>query len=213
MGLFGNMFNQNEVKVEPKQNIQLNVSKAPGLNLQKDGILNLEKVSADLKNLRLAAGWDMVHFGSDYDLDLCAYLLDHAGSPIQSGNSCVYYAKKKARGLQLDKDNLTGKGDGDDENIFIHLDEVSEEVQKIVFAVVIYNAGRKSFNGVKNAYVRLVNTDDGDKEICRYNLTKDGGNHTAVVVAELYREAGAWSFKARGEYMNETISSLKNKVH
>lgn len=31
MGLFGNMFNQNEVKTEPKQNIQLNVSKVPSI--------------------------------------------------------------------------------------------------------------------------------------------------------------------------------------
>ena len=155
----------------------------------------------------------MVHFGSDYDLDLCAYLLGENGFPIRSGNSCVYYAKKKACGLRLDKDNLTGEGDGDDENIYIHLDDVTNEVQKIVFAVVIYNAGRKSFEGVKNAYVRLLDTDDGDREICRYDLTRDGGNHTAVVVAELYKENGSWSFKARGEYMNETISSLKNKVH
>lgn len=212
MGLFGNMF-KDESKSAANQSISLNTSKAPSLNLEKDGILNLEKVRSDLKNLRLAAGWDMVHFGSDYDLDLCAYLLGENGFPIRSGNSCVYYAKKKACGLRLDKDNLTGEGDGDDENIYIHLDDVTNEVQKIVFAVVIYNAGRKSFEGVKNAYVRLLDTDDGDREICRYDLTRDGGNHTAVVVAELYRENGSWSFKARGEYMNETISSLKNKVH
>lgn len=212
MGLFGNMF-KDESKSAANPSISLNTSKAPSLNLEKDGILNLEKVRSDLKNLRLAAGWDMVHFGSDYDLDLCAYLLGENGFPICSGNSCVYYAKKKACGLRLDKDNLTGEGDGDDENIYIHLDDVTNEVQKIVFAVVIYNAGRKSFEGVKNAYVRLLDTDDGDREICRYDLTKDGGNHTAVVVAELYKENGSWSFKARGEYMNETISSLKNKVH
>ena len=212
MGLFGNMF-KDESKSAANPSISLNTSKAPSLNLEKDGILNLEKVRSDLKNLRLAAGWDMVHFGSDYDLDLCAYLLGENGFPIRSGNSCVCYAKKKACGLRLDKDNLTGEGDGDDENIYIHLDDVTNEVQKIVFAVVIYNAGRKSFEGVKNAYVRLLDTDDGDREICRYDLTRDGGNHTAVVVAELYRENGSWSFKARGEYMNETISSLKNKVH
>ena len=204
---------KDESKSAANPSISLNTSKAPSLNLEKDGILNLEKVRSDLKNLRLAAGWDMVHFGSDYDLDLCAYLLGENGFPIRSGNSCVYYAKKKACGLRLDKDNLTGEGDGDDENIYIHLDDVTNEVQKIVFAVVIYNAGRKSFEGVKNAYVRLLDTDDGDREICRYDLTRDGGNHTAVVVAELYRENGSWSFKARGEYMNETISSLKNKVH
>lgn len=206
MGLF------NLKKKEPEQTKMEKPPAVPGLNLKKDGILNLDKVSPDLRNLRLAAGWDMVHFGSDYDLDLCAYLLDSNGNPIRRDNPCIYYGKKHAIGIYLDKDNLTGEGDGDDENIFVNLDEISSEVEKIVFAVVIYNANGKSFRGVKNAYVRLVNTDDGDREICRYNLTKDGGEHTAVVVAELYRDMGAWSFKARGEYENETIHSLAAKI-
>ena len=192
MGLF------NLKKKEPEQTKMEKPPAVPGLNLKKDGILNLDKVSPDLRNLRLAAGWDMVHFGSDYDLDLCAYLLDSNGNPIRRDNPCIYYGKKHANGIYLDKDNLTGEGDGDDE--------------KIVFAVVIYNANGKSFQGVKNAYVRLVNTDDGDREICRYNLTKDGGEHTAVVVAELYSDMGTWSFKARGEYENETIHSLAAKI-
>lgn len=52
--------------------------------------------------------------------------------------------------MYLDKDNLTGEDDGDDENIFVNLDEISSEVEKIVFAVVIYNANGKSFRGVKH---------------------------------------------------------------
>ncbi len=207
MGLF------NLKKKEPEQTKMEKPPAVPGLNLEKDGILNLDKVSPDLRNLRLAAGWDMVRFGDDYDLDLCAYLLDSNGNPIRTDNPCIYYGKKRAVGIHLDKDNLTGEGDGDDENIFVNLNEISSEVEKIVFAVVIYNAKGKSFRGVKNAYVRLVNTDDEDREICRYNLTQDGGGHTAVVVAELYRDMGTWSFKARGEYENETIHSLGAKIH
>lgn len=207
MGLF------NLKKKEAEQPRVEKKSVVPGLNLEKDGILNLEKVSPNLRNLRLAAGWDMVRFGDDYDLDLCAYLLDSNGNPIRTDNPCIYYGKKRAVGIHLDKDNLTGEGDGDDENIFVNLNEISSEVEKIVFAVVIYNAKGKSFRGVKNAYVRLVNTDDEDREICRYNLTQDGGGHTAVVVAELYRDMGTWSFKARGEYENETIHSLGAKIH
>lgn len=207
MGLF------NLKKKEAEQPRVEKKSVVPGLSLEKDGILNLEKVSPNLRNLRLAAGWDMVRFGDDYDLDLCAYLLDSNGNPIRTDNPCIYYGKKRAVGIHLDKDNLTGEGDGDDENIFVNLNEISSEVEKIVFAVVIYNAKGKSFRGVKNAYVRLVNTDDEDREICRYNLTQDGGGHTAVVVAELYRDMGTWSFKARGEYENETIHSLGAKIH
>ena len=101
----------------------------------------------------------MVHFGSDYDLDSMRLFIRRKWVSNSLWKFMCLLCKEKSRGLRLDKDNLTGEGDGDDENIYIHLDDVTNEVQKIVFAVVIYNAGRKSFEGVKNAYVRLLDTD------------------------------------------------------
>ena len=73
----------------------------------------------------------------------------------------------------------------------------------IIFAVVIYEAeARKQiFGRVKNAYVRLVDEDKGDKEICRYNLSEDGGDNTGIIFAELSKQGNEWSFKAVGELL------------
>ena len=50
---------------------------------------------------------------------------------------------------------------------------------------------------MKNAYIRLLNEDSGNKEICRYNLSEDGGDNTALLFAELERKNGSWQFKER----------------
>lgn len=217
MSLFGNVFGKKEqtsnVPVSPMKTEGNSVSMPETggiLNLQKNDILNLSKAAPSLENVRLAGGWDMVRRGADYDLDLCAFLLDESGRLVKKVNSCVYFGRKHSEGIYLDKDNLTGVGDGDDENIYVTLSKIPEFVHKIVFAVVIFNPGSsQSFSGVKNAYVRLVDSDRNDLEICRYNLSADGGNNTAVTVAELFRDGSEWAFKAVGEYSKDSISSLK----
>lgn len=218
MGLFDNLFNKNTTETQQPQSAPTPApSQAPVgmLNLKKNDVLDLTKTSANYSSLRLSAGWDITkRGGSDYDLDLFALLLDSNNRLTKATNACVYYGNKNAKGVELDKDNLTGEGDGDDENIFIDLTKVPSEVKKIILAVAIYDAEsrRQSFQYVNNAYVRLVDTSNRREiEICRYNLSNDGGNSTAVICAELFRNGSDWSFKAVGDYTNGSISRIKNK--
>lgn len=217
MGLFDSIFKDNSstsssatkgAKPNPAANPYKGV-----LNLNKGDVLNLTKVDETLKNIRVAAGWDVNkkrHLGDcDYDLDLCAYL-------INKNNRCkdiVYYAKKKHEGIQLDGDNLTGAGDGDDENIYTNLNKLSNDITSVVFAVVIYQAKSKKqcLGDVKNAYVRLVNEDNG-YEVCRYNLSENGGDHSAVIAAKLYKNGGEWKFQPTEEYHDGDIKSLVDDV-
>lgn len=185
------------------------------LNLQKNDILDLSKKDPSLKNILLGSGWDVAKkgffgFGADYDLDLIALLLDEDGKLIKSSKSVIYYNDMVGQGIKLHEDNRTGEGEGDDEKISISLDKLPIECKKVVFAVTIYDAvkRRQSFSKVKNAYVRLVNEDKGNEEICRYNLTEDGGNNTGIIFAELFKENGNWQFKAIGKLLDATVSSL-----
>lgn len=181
------------------------------LNLTKGDILDLRKYSSSLEKVRVAAGWDVnQRFGSSYDLDVCAFMINKNGKAFDK----VYYGAKKLRGIFLDGDNLTGEGDGDDENIFVNLKEIPDNVSSIIFAVVIYSAKSKgqSFGEVKNAYVRLVDEGSNGKEICKYSLSDDGGSDTAVTFAELTRNENGWSFKAIGNYSKDSIESLYSKL-
>lgn len=183
------------------------------LNLQKNDFLDLTKTDADFKNMRVSAGWDVATNGDAYDLDICAFLLDNKNRFVRKGNSRIYYGDKQGKGIYLDGDNLTGEGDGDDENIFINLTALPAECVRIIVSVVIYQgrARRQSFKHVQSAYVRLVDN-SCEKELCRYNLSRDGGDSTAVVFAELFKNAnGAWSFKAIGEQCQASIDDLERR--
>lgn len=215
MGIFGNLFGnkekENETVSNTTQGTVTTASPVPQLlNLNKGDILDLTKYSASLSNVRAAAGWDVNHSGgSDYDLDLCAFLCSHGRC-----KHTVYYGDKKSKGIYLDGDNLTGAGDGDDENIHVNLNGIDASIDKIIFAVVIYQARSRgqNFNHVKNAYMRIVDESNGN-EICRYSLSSDGKNNTAATLASLNKNSdGNWSFEAIGEYSKNSIESLKNTL-
>lgn len=187
------------------------------LNLQKNDILDLTKKDPTLKNITLGSGWDVAKkkffsMQNDYDLDLVAILLNENEKLIKS-SPVIYFGNKKAPGIFLHGDNTTGVGEGDDEKISISLDKLPKECNKVIFALNIYEAEsrKQNFSKVNNAYVRLLNEDKGNTEICRYNLSDNGGDNTAIIFAELTRVSGDWQFKAVGELLKGTIKSLADR--
>ena len=191
------------------------------LNLKKGDLLNLTKKEPGLVNMRICAGWDVATKGmgffkslfssvQDYDLDLAHYLLDADGKVIDT----IAFFRMAGSGLRLHGDNLTGAGDGDDEIVTVQLNKVPDNCVRIVTAVVIYQADMRnqSLGNVKNAFVRIVN-EDTNKEICRYNLSENGGDNSAVIVSEFVKENGEWTFKPVEKYSRDSIKSLGNKLN
>jgi len=170
------------------------------LNLAKNDILDLTKKNPGLTLIKLGAGWDIATGGSDFDLDIVALLLNEQGK-IQTGADVIYFNNKTAQGISLGGDNRTGAGDGDDEIMNINLSEISPSINKIVFAISIFAAKekRQTFGMINNSYIRLLDTANGEKEICRFDLKENGSTATTVVFAELYRDGAEWQFKAVGE--------------
>jgi tellurium resistance protein TerD len=173
---------------------------APILNLQKNDILDLTKRNPGLKSVTLGAGWDISYAGVDFDIDIAAFMLD-ANNKFNTVSNVIFFNNKQGQGIALSGDNRTGAGEGDDETINIELDKISPEIQKIVFVVTIHEAQsrRQTFGMVNNSYVRLLDSANNDRELCRFNLKADGSTATSVIFAELYRDLGEWQFKAVGE--------------
>ena len=98
-------------------------------------------------------------------------------------------------------DNLTGEGDGDDEQIIIKLDSLPLKIDKIVFLVSIYQGIRKmqQFGKVENAFIRAC--DKNNKEIAKYTLSNSPElqNKHSLIFGEAYRHSGGWKFRAIGE--------------
>ena len=102
--------------------------------------------------------------------------------------------------IQHTGDNLTGEGEGDDEQINVNVASVPANVDKIVFPVSIYDGDtrQQNFGQVRNAFIRVVNQANGT-ELARYDLSEDASTETAMVFGELYRHAAEWRFRAVGQ--------------
>ena len=110
------------------------------VNLQKGQKVSLTKGNPGLKNVIVGLGWDINQFdtGADFDLDAAAFLLSDSGKAASSDDFVFYGNLKHASGsVQHMGDNLTGAGDGDDEQIRIDLSLVPASITKIAFTVTI----------------------------------------------------------------------------
>lgn len=182
------------------------------ISLQKGQKVDLTKTNPGLTKLLIGLGWDVNKYdgGSDFDLDTAAFLLSDSGK-VQDQGDFVFYGNlsHKSGSVTHMGDNLTGAGDGDDEQIQIDLAKVPPEVQKITFTVTIYDpeTRKQNFGQVSNAYIRVL--DEGkNEELIRYDLGEDFSIETAVVVGELYRNGAEWKFNAIGSGFSGGLNAL-----
>lgn len=179
------------------------------ISLQKGQKVSLSKENAGLSKVVIGLGWDEAPRSKGgffapkpqpIDCDASAFVLKD-GKLIDK-DDVVYFGnlRHKSGTIQHMGDNLTGAGEGDDEQILVDLSKIPQEYDKIVLVVNIYQAAERKqhFGMIQNAFIRLV---DGktNQEMCRYNLTDDYSGMTAMVFGEVYRYKGEWKFNAIGQ--------------
>ena len=182
------------------------------VNLQKGQKIDLTKENPGLKHVMVGLGWDEAKksggllgalFGGNQniDCDASAILLGVNGK-LAANNDVVYFGNlvHSTKTVKHMGDNLTGAGEGDDEQIFVDLANVPPTYEKIVFVVNIYEAmvRKQHFGMIQNAFIRLVDSDK-KTEICRYNLSENYDGMTAMIFGEIYRHNGEWKFSAIGQ--------------
>ena len=180
--------------------------------LQKGQKVSLTKDNPGLKKVVVGLGWDVNAFdtGGDFDLDAAAFLLGDSGKVADSGDFVFYRNLTHSSGSVAHLgDNLTGVGDGDDEQIKVDLSKVPDSVTKIAFTVTIYEAEqrRQNFGQVNNAFIRIYNEETGE-EMLRYDLGEDFSIETAAVFGELYKNGSEWKFNAIGNGFQGGLAAL-----
>ena len=180
------------------------------ISLKKGQKVSLSKDNPGLSRVVVGLGWDEVKKSKGFnflapkpepiDCDASAILL-HDGKLVYKEDVVYFGNLRHPTGtVQHMGDNLTGAGEGDDEQIIVDLASIPAEYDKIVMVVNIYQAVQRKqhFGMIQNAFIRLV---DGrnNNEMCRYNLTEDYGNMTAMIFGEIYRHNGEWKFNAIGQ--------------
>ena len=181
------------------------------VSLSKGEAVSLSKKAPGLKKLLIGLGWDVnASGGADFDLDASAFLLGANGKCAKSRDFVFYGNLEHESGaVKHLGDNLTGEGEGDDEQLVIDLDKAPEHVLRIAFTVTIHEAEDRgqNFGMVGNAFIRVENEANG-RELARFEPAEDFSDETAVVVGELFREGGEWRFRAVGEGLEGGLAAL-----
>lgn len=200
------------------------------VNLQKGQKVDLRKTDGGaLRHVMAGLGWDEAEkpavksgilgaiFGSNksHNIDCDASALLCIDGKLTSPEDVVYFRnlKHKSGAVVHMGDNLTGAGDGDDEQIFADLDMLPPEYDRIIFTVNIYQAKERAqhFGMIRNAFIRICDNDT-HQELCRYNLSENYEGMTAMIFGEIYRRGGQWRFSATGQATTDnSISELAGR--
>ena len=182
------------------------------VNLKKGQKVNLRKEDGStLHHVMVGLGWDPAEksggflssfFGGNADIDCDASVMLLKDGHFRSADDLVFFnnLEHASGAVKHMGDNLTGEGEGDDEQVFVDLDRVPAAYDKLVFVVNIYQAKKRDqhFGMIKNAFIRIVDSDT-NREFCRYNLSENYDNMTALICGEIYRYKGEWKFNAIGQ--------------
>ncbi|HLO11706.1 MAG TPA: TerD family protein [Pseudoneobacillus sp.] len=189
------------------------------INLQKGQRVDLTKGNPGLTKILVGLGWDPVKSGGggglfgglfgggsapNVDCDASVIMLG-ANDKLQNNKDVIYFGNLRSNdgSVQHSGDNLTGDGDGDDEQVMIDLSRVPSNIQKLVFVVNIYDCVKRKqhFGMIQNAFIRVVNPSN-NQELIHYNLTDNYSGLTCLVTGELYRHGNEWKFAAIGSGTN-----------
>ena len=186
------------------------------ISLQKGQRVSLSKESKEgLDRVIVGLGWDEAKqpqtkgflaslFGGGepqaIDCDASALLLQDG--KLRNWKDVVYFGALRhgSGAVQHMGDNLTGAGEGDDEQIVIELDKVPAQYDRIVVVVNIFRAEARHqhFGMIENAFIRIVDARN-NQELCRFNLSEHYVGMTAMIFGEVYRHGNEWKFNAIGQ--------------
>ena len=182
------------------------------INLQKG---QRETISAP--KFTIGLGWDTntSSTGADFDLDASVFIMGD-NKKILTDDFFVFYNNPKSPdgAVEHTGDNLTGAGDGDDEQIKIDLSAIDSRVSEICLVVTIHDAEnrRQNFGQVRNSFIRIfdpaTNTD-----LLKYELEEDFSIETAVEFGRIYKRNNEWKFEAIGSGMKGGLQDYLNKYN
>jgi tellurium resistance protein TerD len=182
------------------------------INLQKG-----QREAINAPKFVIGLGWDTnaSNTGSSYDLDASVFVLGE-NKKLLSDQHFIFYNNLTAPDGSVEHtgDNLTGDGDGDDEQIKVDLSKISAQATEICVVVTIHDAEsrKQNFGQVRNSFVRVFDPAT-NSEILKYELEEDFSIETAVEFGRIYKRNGEWKFEAVGMGMKGGLQDFLNKYN
>ena len=180
------------------------------INLQKG-----QRENINAPKFTIGLGWDTnsSSTGTAFDLDASVFVLGENKKLIGDEYLVFFNNLTTPNGeVKHTGDNLTGDGDGDDEQIEVDLSKIHPQATEICVVVTIYDAEarRQNFGQVRNSVVRIF--DSSTKvEILKYELEEDFSVETAVEFGRIYKRNNEWKFEAVGSGMKGGLEDFLNR--
>jgi tellurium resistance protein TerD len=180
------------------------------INLQKG-----QRESINAPKFTIGLGWDTnsSSTGTAFDLDASVFMLSDQKKLVSDENLVFYNNLVSPDGaVEHTGDNLTGDGDGDDEQIKVDLSKADAKVNEICIVVTIHDAEnrRQNFGQVRNSFIRIFDSVT-NHDILKYELEEDFSIETAVEFGRIYKREGNWKFEAVGVGMKGGLQDYLNK--
>ncbi len=182
------------------------------INLQKG-----QRENINAPKFTIGLGWDTntSSTGLGFDLDASVFILGDNKKVLSDSHFIFYNNLKSPDGsVEHTGDNLTGDGDGDDEQIKIDLTKIDSSVKEICIVVTIHDAEtrKQNFGQVRNSFIRIVD-DSNNTELVKYELEEDFSIETAVEFGRIYNREGQWKFEAIGMGQKGGLEDFLNKYN
>ena len=180
------------------------------INLQKG-----QRENINAPKFTIGLGWDTnsSSTGTGFDLDASVFVLGENKKLISDDYLVFFNNLNSPNGeVKHSGDNLTGDGDGDDEQIEVDLSKIHPQATEICVVVTIYDAEarRQNFGQVRNSVVRIFDSST-NVEILKYELEEDFSVETAVEFGRIYKRNNEWKFEAVGSGMKGGLEDFLNR--
>lgn len=182
------------------------------INLQKG-----QRENINSPRFTIGLGWDTNESstGQGFDLDASVFVLGENKKILSDGHFIFYNNLSSPDGAVVHTgDNLTGDGDGDDEQVNVDLGKIDNNASEICIVVTIHDAvvRKQNFGQVRNSFIRIFDTNT-NQEILKYELDEDFSIETAVEFGRIYKRNNEWKFEAVGMGMKGGLQDYLNKYN
>ena len=165
----------------------------------------------------IGLGWDTNESstGQGFDLDASVFVLGENKKLLSDGHFIFYNNLSSPDAAVIHTgDNLTGDGDGDDEQVNVDLGKIDATAAEISIIVTIHDAEdrKQNFGQVRNSFIRIFDSNT-NQEILKYELDEDFSIETAVEFGRIYKRNNEWKFEAVGMGMKGGLQDYLNKYN
>ena len=176
---------------------------------QQEKTVNSEPTGAhSLSHIFMGLGWckkkvessGFLGFGGGtkevaVNLDASCLLFNKSGRLVDQ--VCAGQLQSQCGAVVHSGDDNTGGGiDTENERITVNLQHLPAAVETLVFTVT--SPDEEPFSAIPHAFCLLADA-ISDAELFRYELSIDGGDYTALILAKLYRDGDEWKLQPIGK--------------